>query len=176
MREVPVTEVAQIIAEKLLGGGMFLTASDGVHNNVMTIGWGGLTTFYGTACFLAPVRTSRHTFGILKKNGAFTVSIPLHDMRRELAFAGSKSGREVDKFSGHGLTAAHAQAVNVPIVKECELHIECEPFGNVALNPSGLTDEVNSRFYPTGDMHTFFLGKIVRCYYTEDVHIILQTQ
>jgi len=167
MREVIVTEIAQIIAEKLQNGGAFLTSSDGVHANVMTIGWGGLTTFFTGSCFLAPVRTSRHTFDIMKKNSAFTVSIPLHDMHRELAFAGSKSGRDVNKFIGHGLTAAPAQSVNVPIVEECELHIECEPFGSVQLDPATLTEYVNSHFYPTQDMHTFFLGKVVKCYYTK---------
>ena len=167
MREVPVTEVAQIIAEKLGGSGLFLSASDGVHSNVMTIGWGGLTTFFGTGCFLAPVRTSRFTYQLLQKNGAFTVSIPLHDMRAELGFAGSKSGRDLDKFVGHGLTAAPAQAVKAPIVQECELHIECVPFGSVALNPATLQSEIVSRFYPTEDMHTFFLGKVVRCYYLD---------
>ena len=112
------------------------------------------------------MRTSRHSFALLKKNGAYTVSIPLHDMRKELAFAGSASGRDVDKFTGHGLTPAPAQAVTVPIVRECELHIECEPFGFTALDPANLTDDVANRFYPTSDMHTLFLGKVVRCYYT----------
>jgi len=166
-------QVAQIIAEKLADGGIFLTASDGLRHNVMTIGWGGVTTFYGAPCFLAPVRTSRHTFQMLQKNPTYTVSIPLHNMRTELAFAGSKSGRDVDKFNGHGLTAIPAQAVNVPVVQECELHLECTPFGHVALDPAGLIDEVNSRFYPTGDMHTFFLGKIVRCYYSDMAHAML---
>ena len=167
MREVPVSEVAEIIAKQLRNGGVFLCAGDGTRSNVMTIGWGGLNVFFGDFCFLAPVRKSRFTYGLLQKNGAFTVSVPLTDMRAELNFAGTKSGRDVDKFYGHGLTAAPAQAVNVPTVKECGLQIECIPFGRVDQQSENLTPDVLDRCYPNGDLHTFFLGKIVRCYYTD---------
>jgi flavin reductase (DIM6/NTAB) family NADH-FMN oxidoreductase RutF len=166
MKDIPVAEVIVTITEQLTHGGVFLCVADGETKNVMTIGWGGVTYFYGTPCFLAPVRKSRHSYGILRKNGAFTVSVPLNDMRKELAFAGSASGRDVDKFSGHGLTPAPAQAVGTPIVRECEIHLECEPLGMTELKAEQLTPEVRERFYADGDMHTFFLGKIVRCYTT----------
>jgi len=167
MREVPVSEVAGIITQQMGNGGVFLCANNGERNNTMTIGWGGVNTFFGSPCFLAPVRTSRFTYSMLMKNGNYTVSIPLHDMRAELAFAGSRSAREVDKFKEHGLTAVPAQQVNVPIVGECELHLECTPLGRVKQVEEMLPEEVLSRWYATRDMHTFFLGKIVRCYYLD---------
>lgn len=167
MREVSISEVSGIITQQMGNGGVFLCANDGQRSNVMTIGWGGVNTFFGSPCFLAPVRASRFTYAMLMKNANYTVSIPLHDMRAELAFAGSRSARDVDKFSGHGLTAAPAQQVNVPIVGECELHLECTPLGRVAQEGELLPEEVLSRWYVTRDMHTFFLGKVVRCYYLD---------
>ena len=167
MKEIPVTEAVAKITEQLARGGAFLCVANGEMKNVMTIGWGGVTVFYGAPCFLAPVRKSRYSFEILKKNGAFTVNVPLGGMRSELAFAGSASGRDTDKFTGHGITAAPAQAVNVPIVKECALHLECEPLGFTELKAEELTPEISERFYADKDMHTFFLGRIVRCYTTE---------
>ena len=166
MREIPVTEVAQTIAEKVAGG-LFLSTRAGNQQNVMTIGWGGLCTLFGAPCLMVPVRKSRYTYGLLRASGTFTVSIPLHDMRTQLMLAGTKSGRELDKFSGLGLTAAPAQAVNAPIVRECELHIECEQQGMSTFTPENLTDLVNGRWYPIGDLHTLFFGKVVRCYYTD---------
>ncbi len=167
MHDVPVNEVANIIAGQMKNGGVFLcTRADG-QDNVMTIGWGGLTVFFGADCFLVPVRTSRYTYGMLQKNGEFTVSIPLHDMRRELGVAGSKSARDVDKFSGFGMTAVPAQQVDAPIVSECELQIECTPLGSVTQTAEQLNQDVLDRFYASRDMHTFFLGKIVRCYYKD---------
>ncbi|MCE5343863.1 MAG: flavin reductase family protein [Eubacteriales bacterium] len=167
MREIPITEVVNLITAKMANGGVFLCVANGETKNVMTIGWGGVNTFFGAPCFLAPVRQSRYSYGIIRKNGAFTVGVPLHDMRKQLAFAGSESGRDVDKFVGHGITAASAQAVNVPIVKECELQLECEPQGYVEQKADMMIPEIRDRVYADGDMHTFFLGKIVRCYYTE---------
>jgi len=52
-------------------------------------------------------------------------------------------------------------------VKECGLQIECVPFGRVDQQSENLTPDVLDRCYPNGDLHTFFLGKIVRCYYTD---------
>ena len=164
MREISIPEAAALVAEKISGAGVFLCSSDGARQNVMTIGWGGVNTFYAFGCFIAPVRTSRYTYDLMMKNGSFTVSVPLHDMRKELGFTGSKSGRDVNKFEGHGLTAAPAQAVNVPIVQECELQIECVPFARSELLPQNMTDEVLNRWYPDRDMHTLFMGKIVKCY------------
>ena len=168
MREVPITEVAHIITEKLSSGGVFLTSNAGGQPNVMTLGWGGVTQFFSVPCFIAPVRDSRFTYGILRKAGAFTVSIPLHDMKPELMLAGTRSGRDINKFDGQGMTAAPAQQVHAPIVAECELHVECESMGYVRLNPDTMSDLIMGRWYPSGDMHTLFLGKVVRCYYTQE--------
>jgi len=167
MREIPVTEIAGTVLAKMRSGGVFLNTTDGQKPNTMVIGWGGVNAFYSTYCFTAPVKWSRYTYKILQKNGAFTVSVPLHDMKEQLAFAGSKSGRDVDKFTGHGLTAAPAQAVNAPIIRECELHIECEPLSVVQQQPEQIKKDVLDRCYPDGDLHALFIGKIVKCYYTD---------
>ena len=102
----------------------------------------------------------------LADDGGLLLPAAIPDMRAQLAFAGSRSGRDVNKFEGHGLTAAPAQAVNVPIVAECELQLECEPMGRVAFQADQLPGDVLARFYPTQDMHTLFLGRIVKCYLT----------
>lgn len=166
MKEVPVAQIACLIAERMAKGGVFLSTAAGGRQNVMTLGWGGLTRFFGADCFIAPVRTSRFTYGLLRQNGSFTISIPLHDMKDHLMLAGTKSGRDLDKFAALNLTPAPAQAVLAPIVAECELHMECESLGFASLSTEGLTTLVTGRWYPTHDPHTLFMGKVVRCYYT----------
>ena len=161
-------QAAEKVAQRNANGGVFLCTGDGSRNNVMTIGWGGVLTMFGTGCFLAPVRASRFSYGLLRKNGAFTVCVPERYMKQELTFAGTESGRNVDKFVGHGLTPAPAISVNVPVVKECGLKIECEPIGFAEQNAAFLTPEVIRRWYPTmDDLHTLFLGKIVQCYFDD---------
>lgn len=164
MQDVNLTTMDAVIAEKLTHGGIFLSAGQGDKANVMTIGWGGRSFFWGKELFIAPVRLSRFTYPLIKESGVFTLSVPLHDMKRELSFAGTQSGRDVNKWLGHGLSAQKAQAVDSVIVKECELHLECRVFGETTLSKSGLNNEVYDRFYKDDDMHTLFMGEIVRCY------------
>ena len=52
MKEISVTEVAKLIAEKLAGGGLFLTTGEGNHRNVMTIGWEDSPPFMAKAALL----------------------------------------------------------------------------------------------------------------------------
>ncbi len=166
IREVPYAQVTQIIAEKLAGG-IFLTTGDSARPNTMTIGWGGANRFFNLPMFFVPVRKSRYSYGLLEKSREFTVSVPLCDMKAQLAFAGTVSGRDVNKFEGHGLTAAPAREVAPPIVKECGLHLECRVTAVTDLSPEGVGDPMLDRWYGDRDMHRLFFGQVLRCYYTE---------
>ena len=167
MRQVSFDEAAALVSRQNANGGVFLCTSDGARTNVMTIGWGGVNRFFNTPVFLAPVRASRFSDTLLKVRGTYTVSVPTSPLKQELAKAGTLSGRDGDKWTACGLTPVPAIAVDVPIVRECGLHIECEPMGTVRQAAELLPKEVLDRWYPTLDMHTFYLGKIVQCYATD---------
>ena len=167
-REIPLAQVTEEITGKLRQGGVFLTTQgpDG-KPNTMTIGWGGVGCFFNKPMAYVPVRASRHTFHLLSQSGEFTVSVPLHPMKAELAFAGTKSGRDVNKLEGHGLTAALALEVAAPIIRECELHLECRVVAAPVLTEACVTAPMLARWYPDLDMHTLFFGEVLRCYYTK---------
>jgi len=163
--EIPYGQVAQETLDRMQNGGLFLTtcAKPG-EPNTMTIGWGGIGCFFSKPVFYVPVRTSRHTFGLLKQSGEFTVSIPLHDMSEELLFAGTASGRDVAKFTGHGLTVAPALDLSTPVVAECERHFECRVFASTDVTEGAVPEDMLTRWYPDRDMHILFFGEILRCY------------
>ena len=167
--EIPTEQAAALALKQMRTGGAFLTAEADGKANTMVIGWGGVTSFYGAYYFIAPVRLSRYTYQLLRRGHWYTVSVPLHPMKAELAFAGTASGRDVDKFTGHGITPGKAQEADAPIVAECELHFECVLRGETALAPHDLDEGVNAKWYADRDMHTFFLGEIRRCYTTKKV-------
>lgn len=167
LQEVPYTEVAKTVLEKLANGVFLTTAAENTAPNTMTIGWGGIDRLLSVPMFFAPVRRSRYTYGILQKSGEFTISVPLHNMKAELAFAGTKSGRDVNKFEGHGLTIASAAGLSTPIVKECELHFECRVSATARLTEETVSAAMLDRWYADRDMHTLFFGEILRCYYTK---------
>ena len=75
MKQISIEQAAMRIAQALPGDGAFLCVG-GKRPNTMTIGWGGLTYFWGKHVFLAPVRPQRFTHPLLEQEGEFTVCVP----------------------------------------------------------------------------------------------------
>jgi flavin reductase (DIM6/NTAB) family NADH-FMN oxidoreductase RutF len=63
---------------------------------------------------------------LIDRHGEFVVNVPAQELRREVYYCGTHSGRDVDKFEGAGLTRAPARHAQAPIVAECVAHVECE--------------------------------------------------
>src|SRR3989339_1630213 len=97
MKDVDCMNVAKDSIDKIKEGA-FLTVKSGNALNTMTIGWATFGFVWRKPIMMVAVRSSRHTFGIIETAKDFTVTVPAGDMRKEIAFCGSKSGRNVDKF------------------------------------------------------------------------------
>ena len=168
MKQLNYLEAMAIATEKLSKDGIFLTVNDG-KPNTMTIGWASIGSIWGKPIFMALVRPQRHTYEILKKAGEFTISVPTQrSLRAELAFAGVKSGRDVDKFNGHGITAIPGQSVNTPVVAECGIHFECKTLLMQDMTGDQMDPAILQKAYPAHDFHTMFFGEIVNCYTTDE--------
>lgn len=168
MKQMNYNDILGIMNEKLADGGVFLNVG-GDKPNTMTIGWAYMGTSWRRNIFIAMVRPQRHTFDILEKIGEFTVSIPTKNpLRAQLGFAGTASGRDVDKFDGHGLTAVPGKQVDAPIIGECGLHIECKVVSKQFLSGDNMIDAVKDRNYPEKDYHMLYFGEVVECYSTDD--------
>jgi flavin reductase (DIM6/NTAB) family NADH-FMN oxidoreductase RutF len=109
------------------------------------------------------VRNSRHTFGIIEKAADFTVSVPSRDMKKEIAFCGTKSGRDMDKFRECQLTTANGTHVVSPIIQTPGIHFECRIVYKNAIDPAQLTRSYDP-LYAEKDYHTLYFGEIVACY------------
>ena len=167
MKEISYLDAMAITTEKMSNGGVFLSVGKDAPN-VMTIGWGAIGYYWRVPVFTVVVRPSRHSYGMLKEQKCFTASVPLDDsMKKELIFAGTKSGRNANKFKGHNLSAAPALTVSAPIVGECQLHFECVVKLVQDMTTSQMDEGVRMLGYPDGDLHTLFFGEIVRCYRTD---------
>ena len=170
MKELNYLEAIQTTTDHLQHGGVFLTVAgkDGQAPNTMTIGWGGVCCIWGKPIFMAPVRPQRYTHGLITAADSFTVSVPTaNPLKDELLFAGTKSGRDFNKFEGHGLTAVPAQEVEAPIVSECGIHFECKIRLIQDMTPERMDPAISGGIYKTGDFHTMVFGEIIRCYTTD---------
>ena len=161
-------EAMALTTRRLADGGVFLSVG-GEKPNTMTIGWATMGYLWKKPVFVAMVRPQRHTYALLQQQGSFTVSVPTKNaLKGELAFAGSKSGRDVDKFQGHGLTALPAQTVSAPIVGECGLHFECRVLLTQDMTGDRMDLGVRESCYPREDYHVMFFGEILDCYTTDE--------
>ncbi|MEL7568261.1 MAG: flavin reductase family protein [Dehalobacterium sp.] len=159
-----VWESSQKIFEQLPKG-IFLTVNDGNRMNVMTIGWGNMGFIWRKPIFIALVRYSRYTYELLEKSGEFAVCVPQKDsLQKELAFCGTKSGRDFDKFAECNLTKLKGQVISAPIIKECGLHLECKVIYKQGMDQSLLNPKIKDDNYAQGDYHVMYYGEIVACY------------
>ncbi|PKK39161.1 Flavoredoxin [Clostridiaceae bacterium JG1575] len=146
--------------------GAFLTvADDQGRENVMTISWGNIGFEWGRPIFTVLVRQSRFTHEIIENAKEFTVSVPTRAaLRDQLAFAGTKSGRFLDKFAQGVLTKVPGRTVQVSTVKESDIVYECRIVYHHAIDPNILAKDVDQTSYMDGDYHTIYYGEIVDCY------------
>jgi flavin reductase (DIM6/NTAB) family NADH-FMN oxidoreductase RutF len=93
-------------------------------DNIITLAW------VSTVCFNPPmigcaVRDTRYSHGLIENSGQFVINIPTESMVKETDFCGQVSGRDKDKFSACKFTKIKASRVQVPLIKECPVNIEC---------------------------------------------------
>ena len=154
-------------ALEIIPKGAFLTVQHEEKRNTMTIGWGSFGFAWGKPILTAMVRPSRYTYELIEKSGEFTVTVPLSDMKKALALCGTKSGRDLDKFTAADLKTAAGRVVAAPVIDCPALQYECKIVGKQPLLPEQLDPAICSGSYGNGDFHTLYFGEIVAAYVTE---------
>lgn len=110
--------------------------------NAMTASWAGICCSQPAAVSVS-LRAATLSHGNIKARSAFTVCIPSERHVKEADFFGLKSGRELDKLKGAGLTAARSELVDAPYIEEFPVIIECRLSHTLELG-----------------LHTLFVGEI----------------
>ena len=146
--------------QAFLSKGAFLTAG-GDKPNVMTVSWGMIGYMWRKKIVVVPVRESRYTKKFLDEEGEFTLSVPYDKMQKELAFCGTKSGRDVDKVEALGLKMIKSDKVSTCMVGGCDAYFECKVLAKLPLSPDMLPAEVKEIAYGGGDYHVLYIGEVL---------------
>jgi flavin reductase (DIM6/NTAB) family NADH-FMN oxidoreductase RutF len=162
MRDVDIMAVFEGVMKQIKEGA-FLTVKAGEALNTMTIGWATIGFAWRKPIMMVMVRNSRHTFSLIEKAVDFTVSVPTGDMKKEIAYCGTKSGRDVDKFKECMLETESSRQVVSPIIKIPGIHFECHIVYKNAIDPTRLIRDYD-QIYPEKDYHTLYFGEIQACY------------
>ena len=148
-----------------LAKGAFFTTMNSEKINTMTIAWGGINVVWGKIVYVAYVRYSRDSYEMMNNTDEFTISLPLNgQLKRELGFCGTKSGRNIDKFKECNFTPVKGRNIETPVIKECDLHYECKVIYRQAMEPNNIPESALKRYYTNNDFHVIFYGEILDSY------------
>jgi flavin reductase (DIM6/NTAB) family NADH-FMN oxidoreductase RutF len=149
--------------------GLLLVSTDAAGKpNTMAIGWGTIGIIWGKPIFIVLVRPSRYTYGLMEQTSDFTVNVPSAELADVVAFCGSASGRDHDKFSEKELIAVPGKKVKSPIIEQCVIHYECKVVHKNDVLKGKLAGDIVSSAYPAGDFHTIYYGEILSVYASPD--------
>ncbi len=164
MRRLGYLEAIAPATKALACGNAFLTVK-GETDNTMTIAWGSIGFYWGKPVFTVVVRPQRHTYKLINAAGEFTVSLKTDDsLKSALTFCGTRSGRDFDKFDGHGITKLASEKIETPVVAECDIFFECKILLSQPMTPDGMADEIRLGVYEKDDFHTLYFGEILSVY------------
>lgn len=182
MKELGYTEVSPAVLDtmdfnpfKKVGKDWFLvTAGDEKGWNTMTASWGFAGVMWGKNTFTTVIRPQRYTKEFIDSNGYFTVSFFGEDMKKELSFCGSHSGRDCDKAAETSLRPVfisdkdEENGFDVTSFEQAEMIFVCKKAYVQEMKPECFTEKGNDeKWYAAKDYHVQYIGEIVKAYIKE---------
>jgi len=95
------------------------------NDNVFTVAWTGTVCTNPPMTYIS-VRPSRHSYNMIKESGEFVLNLTTEDLAFATDYCGVVSGRDVNKFEKCDLHKVEADEVNVPMLVESPVNIECK--------------------------------------------------
>jgi flavin reductase (DIM6/NTAB) family NADH-FMN oxidoreductase RutF len=92
--------------------------------NIITVSWTGTICTDPPMCYIS-VRSSRHSYGIIKSNGEYVINLTTKSLAFATDWCGIKTGANHNKFREMNLTPVAGQIVKSPMIKESPVNIEC---------------------------------------------------
>ena len=105
----------------------------GTESNIITVAWIGIVGSNPPAIGIS-LHKSRYSLSLIRRTKEFTVNIPRQCDFDKVDYCGIVSGKTVDKFTATGFSCIDGCKVQVPIIKECPVNIECRVLQEVDLS------------------------------------------
>lgn len=122
--------------------------------NIITLEW-FMKTSINPPMFAISVGHQRYSHEALQKNRYFNLVIPSAEMRDDLIYCGTKSGRDYDKFAERSIKSVPGKLKKLPILTDAVANFECK-----------IITQVNS-----GD-HTIFVGEVKHSWVDEKKELL----
>lgn len=152
---------------EILSKGAFLTTKVGEKVNSMTIAWGSIGYMWNRPVFMVMVRPQRYTYSLIEKSNEFTVTIPYKDVKKEIAFLGTKSGKTLNKLQELKINTITSEKINAPVLEMQGMHFECKVVYKTEMTNNNLDPKIDLAKYPEKDYHILYFGEILSSYTIE---------
>lgn len=172
-REISPAEIRGNMIDRIGREWMLVTAAkDGSRKgdacgstyNTMTASWGGVGVLWGKPVAFVFIRPERHTYSFAEASDYMTLSFFGEDKRPELAFCGSKSGRDVDKALECSLTPVFTEEDGGTSVyfSEAALVLTLKKLYAVPIEERAFVDRECLTHYESSGFHKMYVGEIER--------------
>lgn len=140
-----------------------ISAGDENSYNTMTASWGGLGVLWSKSVATIYIRPQRYTKKFVDEADTFTLTFFPDGYRKALAFCGTYSGRDYDKAKETGLTPLFIDGTVT--FEEADLVLVCRKLYAQEMSENSFIDkEILENDYPGRDLHTVYVGEIVKAY------------
>ena len=141
-----------------------VTAEADGKANAMTVSWGGVGVMWGKNVATIYIRDSRYTKELIDASDTFSINFFEDDhMHSTLNYLGKVSGHNEDKIAGARLHINHM--TGTPFLDEAKFVILCKKLSATRITADQFIDPtIADKWYADGDMHTMYIGEIIRCF------------
>lgn len=131
--------------------------------NTMTASWGGVGVLWGKEVATCYIRPQRYTKKFVDGSDYFTLTFFPDGYKKALGLCGRVSGRDHNKPKEAGLTPLFTDGTVT--FEEANLVLVCRKLYAQEMTEDSFVDkEVLRRNYPEMELHTMYIGEIVKAY------------
>ncbi len=149
--------------ERINNDWCLITAGNKDSFNTMTASWGGVGILWNKEVATCYIRPQRYTKQFVDREDMFTLTFFPDGFRKALALCGSVSGRDHNKPAEAGITPLFIDGTVT--FEEANLVLVCKKLFAQKMSADSFTDKkVLETVYPEMDLHTIYIGEIVKAY------------
>ena len=98
--------------------------------SICPLGW-KMQTSMDPLMFAVSIAPARFTHDLIMNSAEAVLAWPDEDLAEATFKCGTTSGRDTDKFAECGLSTEEASEINVPLIPECAVNMECRVDGKL---------------------------------------------
>jgi len=121
--------------------------------NVLAVSWAGVASSHPEYVTIS-IKKSRFSHTLIMKSKVFTINMINKELLKKADYCGTYSAKSVNKFEKCGFTQLAGKHINVPMIKECPINIECSVCQTLELGS-----------------HTLIIGKVIGKFIDSNIYI-----